>query len=142
MEKQVLIHIDTDFRAADSAAPETEEEHSEMTVSGIRRDAGKMTELRYTGTDGGEAGITTAILFRGGEIRVRRSGAVSSDMQFAEGTESVGPYVTPWGKMMIRAASESVLVILDENSVEAELRYRLYSDGGLIGAYRVRISAK
>ena len=190
MEQKVRVRILTEIIQAESLPPDsaspgasetpfsgTEKERICLEAEGIRRDAGRMTEIRFSEPDDGETPPpaepspahaensqvsqpaegplppaeasaphvsmhTTSLLFRGDEIRVRRSGTVSADLRFAAGVRTLCPYQTPWGQMTFTAATDLLSFLVEAQTVTAEIRYRLFSGENLIGRYRVQILAQ
>ena len=69
---------------------------------------GKKIYIIYKSDDGDGEEIKTAIIISEGKTVIRRSGYINSTMVYRVGEETVFPYETPYGDILMRLFTEKI----------------------------------
>lgn len=125
----VISSVDGDSRG--------ESERSETTYEGELRLRGEGILLTYSETtEGGE--LKTEISVTDGEVRVRRRGAIRSDMRFREGESATSFYEIPPYSFDMEIYCKRAKISVEEHSGRVDLLYEM-KVGGDVRAARMRI---
>lgn len=107
-----------------------ERECDERRLVGLLRERDGLRRLTYTETsEGGE--IRSELLFSSGRIRLCRTGALRSDIVFAEGLSHASVYEIPPYRFDMVTVTERLRVAFDDAHGDVELRYRTELGGAV-----------
>lgn len=109
---------------------DTEPEISITTVRGSMRTDGDIIHLRYKeSTDGGEVD-THITVYTDGRVGISRTGAILSDILFAEGEECRTVYSIPPYRFDMSVRTERIRCSLGKDGGELALYYGMNVGGG------------
>ena len=89
-----------------------------------------------------ESDTIDTIEIRPRRVRLRRSGAVRSEMEFAAGESHIFDMDTPLGTFSFLVRTKRVAVGIYDDHLTVELAYDLYSDGALVSHNHVDYDIK
>lgn len=96
-------------------------------------------EIRFAETEDGNK-ILTTVEINPGSIRIRKSGAVASDMYFAPNNTASLNYMTPYGELSFINKCMNLSVDFTEEGGCAEVNYDLFTGDDLIAGNFVKIT--
>ena len=138
MLKKVKLKIESVIdNLSPSGLPEGEPEKSVSECFGFLHLTDGRTSLTYTEkSEGGD--IRSEIVCMGGQVSVTRSGAIESELCFAEGETHHSIYSIPPYKFDATVKTKRVRVEIDENEGKIDLIYNM-TVGGAEKSARMRI---
>lgn len=80
----------------------------------------------------------TVLRFKEGSLTILKKGEVNSKMEFEEGKTKKSDYVTPYMTFKMETVTEKLLFKIEENRIEAFVKYELMIDGGKVSDSEVR----
>ncbi len=94
--------------------------------------------------EGFKAPLKTRIKRKGETLEIHRQGLGGSTMFFAPGQSYRTEYYTPYGMLLLDIVTDKLTVGSGEDSAWAEttVEYTLYSEGEVLGRYRIVIEQK
>lgn len=138
MISKVRVRIESSIENLDSCGlAEGDAEKSVSEVNGVYRFSDGNGSVSFTeSTEGGEC--KTQVLCIGGGVTVRRSGAIESEMYFAEGESHSSVYAIPPYRFDVRVNALRVRVELNEAGGMINLIYNM-KIGGADKSARMKI---
>ena len=86
--------------------------------------------------------VSNRIEARPGCILVKKSGSVTSQMEFNKDKDSTTKYSTPFGTFTFGIHTKDMLIRAKKGTVTIEIDYSLYSNGSILSENHIKISAK
>ena len=86
--------------------------------------------------------VSNRIEARPGCILVKKSGSVTSQMEFNKDKDSTTKYSTPFGTFTFGIHTKDMLIRAEKGTVTIEIDYSLYSNGSILSENHIKISAK
>ena len=135
---EVNIKIESSIENLDaSGLPEGDVEKNATEAKGFYRFNESITHLNYT--EEGEGGMAVSeITLYGEEVRVRRKGAIESDLHFKEGETHLSLYSIPPYKFDAEVRAKRVRIDLNEDGGRIDLVYNM-KIGGAEKSARMKI---
>ena len=138
MKKDVLITVRGEQYFEGASPDETElitEGTLEQTEDGwrLRYEESKLVDM---------AGTTTVFDIFPQSVRLRRSGALNSEMIFEPGQPHTSLYEVSFGTLTIDILTDHLSVALDENGGEMDIRYRIAVEHTVNGSNRFLVKVK
>lgn len=138
LRKQVMISVRGE-QYYEGAGPDD----TELLTEGILEKTAEGWRLFYEESElTGMQGTTTAFEIGTGEVTLRRSGTVRSEMYFSPGEISTTAYETPYGSLTIEIVTKSLRVEMDEHGGEMDIRYNIAVEHRVTGENRFLIKVK
>ena len=130
----MIESIDVNVVMRSSQSMGTHLEEQERTSSGKMYDRAGARVVKYRDT---ESDTVDTLEIPPRRVRMKRSGAVCSEMEFAAGESHIFDMVTELGTFNFLLRTGRVAVGIFDDRVTLDLAYDLYSDGSLISHNRV-----
>ena len=127
--KEAKIRLESVIENLDaSGLPEGDAERTESSGVGYYHfDKDRILITYCEDTEGGR--LTSEIAVSGGAVRVKRSGAIVSDMEIREGSTDCSVYSIPPYKFDMQVVGKRVVCELDERGGKISLRYGMRVGG-------------
>ena len=125
----MIDSADVEIKMRSSQAVGGESEKQERTCRGKWYERGGAQIVKYRDS---ESDTVDTLEITGRRVRLRRSGAVSSEMEFAAGESHIFDMVTKLGTFSFLIRTSRVAVGMYRDRITVELAYDLYADGSLV----------
>ena len=106
-----------------------ESENQDRTLAGKWYERGGAQVVKYRDS---ESDTVDTLEITGRRVRLRRTGAVSSEMEFAAGESHIFDMETSLGAFSFMVRTKRVAVGIYAGRLTVELAYELYADGSLV----------
>ena len=115
------------MHASQSVGREKEEQERQADGKWYERGGAQVVKYRDS-----ESGTVDTLEITGRRVRMKRSGAVRSEMDFAAGESHIFEMETGLGAFSFLVRTKRVAVGIYPGRITVELAYDLYSDGSLV----------